>query len=156
MKQRVIDNSVPVLVNLLWFAVVTIFVWRFVLSQLFEKSVNRMLMKKAECARTVQYFSGPVGGQQVFSEEEWISKPPPLGCNWKLYQRLGFFVVALMLVLAFAVKHSSDIVRKNILAFFVFATLAYLVDLLFFVLVVIPYQHIDFVETLHKATDLRN
>lgn len=149
------EHGVPIFMNVLLFVVVTIFAWNRLLSTLFERDINRMIREKKECIKAASYLSGPFSatGDIIANEIDYIQRPT-IGCNWKIYQKLGFITVVLIGFLALSLTIATPETRQKLLPYFLLATMAYLIDLVFLVIVVVPYKHISFVETVHRVTDI--
>lgn len=156
-----LEDLLPVWVNILLVIIATTIIWVFLISGLFAKSANEVIRAINRCINIGRY-TAPVGEDKVSTHLHGIDitravKPvpgPTIRGNRASLQKLALCILAasIMVIIMTILAHPGA--RKNVPTYFILSLLAYLFDVLFIVWVVVPYKHIGDVEVIYEASDV--
>lgn len=156
------ESLLPVWVNLLFVIFAQTIIWVFFISGLFANSANKVISAINRCVRMGKY-TAPFSSEKISDSKfttDVISKSikpvpgPTIQGNEPSIQKLLICIVvsALLLLAMTALAHPDA--RRNVLWYFVLASVAYLFEVFFLAWVVVPYNHIGDVEVMYEASNV--
>lgn len=150
------DILLPVWINILFVLIAQTLLWVFLLSRVFQHSINKTIKSLNSCIQIGRQLTPIV---PIESEDELLKvikeiPPPTVGCNWKIVRKLLFVIACFMLFVAAMITISKPDTKKIVWKLFFFSLVAYSLEIVFVELIVLRYKHIYNEEIIYRVTDL--
>lgn len=151
------DEMLPVWVNLLFIIVAQTILWIFLFSRLFQKSTNKTIQSLNGCI----HLGHKMSPKNTELDKELVAvfqeiPPPTVACNWVPVRKLLVIIAVTFAFVALMITIASNSAKDRIWKLFLFSLLAYSLEIIFFQLIVLPYNHVDTEEIIYRVTDMKN